>query len=123
MKLRIAATVYVFATSLAAVVIFAVHLHAAIGAFSPLDPTHYGPLVPGVTKSSIGGLPRLPMLMGAVAALTSLVALWLWRSDKAVETRTFIVASLASLNLFAVAFGPLWFLNVYFVLPKVMNAG
>ena len=123
MKSRIAAAAVAFAISLLALVMFAVHLGAAITAFSPLDPAHAGPLVPGATKMSIGNLPLLPMLMGGVALVTSFVALWLWRSQRSVEAKTFAVSLLASVNLYFAALGPMSFLRFYFVLPRVMNAG
>ena len=122
MQLRLVITVFAFVVSLLTVTIGAMFLSMALDAFAPLDPAHLGPNIPAVTQMAIKDLPMYPAMMGAVAALTTLAAIYFWRCKRPFETKAWAVVLLACVNFYAAAFPPGWFLTVYFMTPKLANS-
>jgi hypothetical protein len=82
----------------------------------------FGPVVPDVAREWSGLLPNAPALLWSCAAGSTLIGLYLWRSRRPLETRLFVAAVIAALNLFLAMFCVIVLLVAYFYLPKIANA-
>jgi hypothetical protein len=122
MKARVALTVWIFLASLIALAAGAAMLSAALEIYAPLNGAHLGPNVPAFTEAILAGVGSYPIYMLISAIVTSLLAIYFWRSPRQIERRTFSVAVLSALNLFFACYFPMSFFVAYFVLPKAANA-
>jgi hypothetical protein len=120
MNVRAVVTTLSFVGSLVAIAIGAGWLSFAVEAFSPLEENLSGTYVPAFTKAIIDSAPAFPTYMGLLALLTTAGALYLWRSSRPADTKSYWVSVLATLNVFIAGQFPLSFLIGYFVLPRAV---
>jgi len=120
MTIRAVLTTFAFVGSLIATAIGAGWLSIAVEAFSPLDANLYGSYIPAFTNAVMDSAPQYPAYMALVGLLTSAMAVYFWCSSRPVETKTFAISLLATINMFVAGQFPLVFLIGYFVLPRAV---
>ena len=118
MNARTVVTLFAFVGSLMAIAIGAAWLSVAVEAFSPLESNLPGTYVPAFTKVIMDAAPKFATYMGALGLLTTVGALFLWRSRRSAESKSYWVSCLATFNMFIAGQFPLAFLIGYFVLPR-----
>lgn len=120
MNSRAVVTTIAFIGSLIAIVIGAGWLWFAVEAFSPLDKNLAGTYAPAFTKIVMDSAPSFPIYMAMLGVLSAVCAVYLWRSRRPAETKSFWVSVLATFNMFVAGQFPLAFLIGYFLLPRAV---
>src|SRR5688500_18920318 len=120
MNVRSVVTTFAFVGGLIAIAIGAGWLSFAVEAFSPLHKTLSGTYVPAFTKPVMDSAPSFPTYMALLGLLTTGGAVYLWRSNRPAEIKSFWVSVLATFNMFVAGQFPLGFLIGYFVLPRAV---
>lgn len=121
MNLRAAVSTLAFVASLAEVAAAAAWLSSAMETLpSPggnLPATH----VPAFTRAIVDAAPAFPSYLVACGVLTTAGALYLWRSSRPADSKTFWISILALVNMFVAGQLSMSFFVGYVLLPKAKS--
>ena len=113
--------VWIYLCGLMGSVITAAFLSNILSVYPPTHIESFGPVVPVISRAWSGWLHQAPILLGACAAISSMIGIYLWRSKRPIEGRMFMAALISALNLFFAMFCAVGLLIAYFYLPKIAN--
>ena len=118
---RIILSVWIYIGSLVAVMTTAGFVSRLLAVYPQTHLSSFGPVVPGISKVHASWLPSAPTLLCVLAAVSVLISLYFYRSQRPRDVKTFAVTLVAAINYFLALFCVMTLLIAYFYLPKVAN--
>lgn len=119
---RIVLSVWIYIGSLVAVLTTAGLISRVLALYPQEHLRSFGPVVPEISKIYASWLSSAPALLGVVAALSVLIGLYLWRSQRSRDAKTFAITLVAAISYFLALFCVMALLIAYFYLPKAANS-
>lgn len=120
-KVRSVLAVWIFLAGLIGLLTAALYIDLTLAIYPANHIASYGRIVPAVSEAYAAWLPHAPT--GLVLAAVASVAVWFFnrRSVQSPDSKAFVLALIAAIDLFLAFFCTIGLLLAYFYLPKIAN--
>lgn len=113
----------IYLGSIVALLVVGTLVSSVLGVYPASHIASFGPVVPAVSQAHAGWLPAAPFISWAIAAVSVVAGVLLWRAKQSGPPKLEIALLIGALNYFLALFFTTSLLVAYFYLPKVANAG
>ena len=116
-----ATAILVFLSSIIALLVTGGLVSAVLALYPTAHLSSFGPVVPAISQTHAAWLPAVQMVTWAIAAVSTVAGVLLWRGRQAAPGKLQIALLIGALNYFLALLFTTTLLVTYFYLPKVAN--